>query len=182
LTAVSSSSTSSSNPPSNRGFWLVAGGFLIVGAVIVTGAILSAPDPPSSSVRTNLQLALRAANVVRHQSGTLSAATASEMDVVEVRLTFVDGNEPSTGPTVVSVRAEADVWVAAAAETDGTCRAVRMDAYTVDAGLVDVRPCSADAVAGAATSLVETPPRIGSPVSPLIAEGGCDVHRRHRER
>lgn len=124
----------------------------MAGVVVVVGAILTRPQPPGSSARLNLERAVRAANIVQREGGSYSAATADEVGVVEVTLTFVPGDRPSDGPTVVSVRPEGDAWVAAALASDGSCRSVRVEAnrssgIIIERAVASNAPCSADAVA-----------------------------------
>jgi hypothetical protein len=138
-------------PRSNRGFWIIAVALGMASVVVVVGAVLTRPQPPGSSARLNLERAVRAANIVQREGGSYSAATADEVGVVEVTLTFVPGDRPSDGPTVVSVRPEGDAWVAAALALDGSCRSVRVEARSSDIVIERVvasdAPCSADAVA-----------------------------------
>jgi hypothetical protein len=137
---------------SNRGFWIIAAALGIVGAFVVVGAILTRPEPPGSSARLNLERAVRAANIVQREGGSYAAATADEVGVVEVTLTFVSGDRPSDGPTVVSVHPEDRAWVAAALASDGSCRSVRVESNAPSGVMLErevaagVR-CSADAVA-----------------------------------
>jgi hypothetical protein len=137
---------------SNRGFWVIAAALAMAGAVVVAGAVLTRPQPPGSSARLNLERAVRAANIVQREGGSYAAATAEEMGVVELTLTFVPGDRPSDGPTVVSVHAEGDAWIAAALASDGSCRSVRVEAngsggLAIERALETGAPCSADAVA-----------------------------------
>ena len=137
---------------SNRGFWVIAAALGVAGLVVIAGAVLTRPQPPGSSARLNLERAARAANIVQREGGSYAGATADEVGVVELTLTFVPGDRPSDGPTVVSVHPEADAWIAAARASDGSCRSVRVEANRANA-LVFERdvasevPCSADAVA-----------------------------------
>lgn len=137
---------------SNRGFWVIAAAMGLAGLVVIAGAVLTRPQPPGSSARLNLERAVRAANIVQREGGSYAAATADEVGVVELTLTFVPGDRPSDGPTVVSVRAEGDAWVAAARASDGSCQAVRVEANRPNGRVIEREvameaPCSADAVA-----------------------------------
>jgi hypothetical protein len=143
---------------SNRGFWLIAGGLLIAGLVIVVGALLTSPDPPSTSAKANLELSLRAARIARSKAGTYAAATADELGVIEVRLMFVPGDRPSTGPAQVSVHAGLDAWMAAALASNGGCRWIRVDGpsdLVVRGASQGV--CSGDSIAAAAPSINGAP-------------------------
>lgn len=144
-------------PRSNRGFWIIAAALGVAGLVIVVGAVLTRPQPPGSSARLNLERAVRAANIVQREGGSYAAASADEVGVVELTLTFVPGDRPSNGPTVVSVHPEADMWVAAALASDGSCRSIRVEAnrpsgLVIERELATVAPCSADAVATAGSA------------------------------
>jgi hypothetical protein len=137
---------------SNRGFWAIAAALGVAGAVVIAGAVLTRPQPPGSSARLNLERAVRAANIVQREGGSYSGATAHEVGVVELTLTFVPGNRPSDGPTVVSVHPEADAWIAAARASDGSCSSVRVEANqpndpVIEREVASQAPCSADAVA-----------------------------------
>ena len=137
---------------SNRGFWVIAAALGLAGLVVVAGAVLTRPQPAGSSARLNLERAVRAANIVQREGGSYAAATADEVGVVELTLTFVAGDRPSDGPTVVSVRPEGDAWVAAARASDGSCRSVRVEAnrpngLMIEREVATETPCSADAVA-----------------------------------
>ncbi len=142
---------------SNRGFWIIAAALGMAGVVVVAGAVLTRPQPPGSSAQLNLERAVRAANIVQREGGSYAAATAEEMGVVELTLTFVPGDRPSDGPTVVSVHAQGDAWIAAALAADGSCRSVRVEAngsndLVVERDVVTDAPCSADAVATGASA------------------------------
>jgi hypothetical protein len=144
-------------PRSNRGFWIIAAALVTAGVLVVAGAVLTRPRPPGSNARLNLERAVRAANIVLREGGSYAAATADEVGVVEVSLSFVPGDRPSDGPTVVSVHAERDAWIGAALASDGSCRSVRVEAngtndLVVERDVVTDAPCSADAVARASSS------------------------------
>ena len=135
---------------SNVPFWVIVGAFALAGIVILLGALLSRPDPPSEDAATNLRTAADAARVVEESRGSLGEATADELLVVEVRLDFVDADEPSTRPSEISVEPGADRWVGAALDEDGTtCHVLelRQDASiqrTVPAGPCTAARASAD--------------------------------------
>ena len=137
---------------SNRGFWVIAAALGVAVLVVIAGAVLTRPQPPGSSARLNLERAVRAANIVQREAGSYSGATADEVGVVELTLTFVPGDRPSDGPTVVSVHPEAGAWIAAARAVDGSCRSVRVEANRAsppvfEREVASEAPCSADAVA-----------------------------------
>jgi hypothetical protein len=154
-----------SRPASNRGFWLIAVGLLGVGAIVVVGAIATRPNPPSATAAGNLDLALRAARIIRETSGTYASADADELGVVEPRLAFVRAEATSTGPRVVSVMPAADAWRAAARASDGSCRWVGVAAFggsenVVRGGSASTTPCSARSAVG------RMPPPVGPAATP----------------
>jgi hypothetical protein len=110
---------------SNRGFWLIFGWLALGTTVVIAGALLARPDRRNEEARENLRAALAAAGLVREEAGSYAAATAEELGVVDVTLTFVPGDRASTGPLEVSVHATDDTVAAAALDPDGTCYWIR---------------------------------------------------------
>lgn len=121
---------------------------------MVVGAILTRPSPPSATAAGNLELALRAARVVRETAGTYASADADELGVVEPRLAFVPADASSPGATTVSVLPAAHAWTAAALDSDGTCRWIRVAAAggseeVARGRRAELDPCSARSAAPA---------------------------------
>lgn len=89
------------------------------------GAQSKAKDRSAQSSARN---AVTAANTIYADSGAFTAATVTELALVEPSLTYAATSAtPSTGPKIVSVDSDADtVWMAAKSET-GTCFYIRDD-------------------------------------------------------
>ncbi|MEX0754678.1 MAG: hypothetical protein WD556_06105 [Actinomycetota bacterium] len=135
-------------PRSNRGFWILAGGFLVAAIVVAVGAIVTRPDPLSRDVVTNLDAAADAAQIVRDERGTWGAATPEELGVVDLQLRFVEGTVASNDPTTISVAGTDGRWLGVARADDGVCRAIEVDdTGRTRSDLPQVDPCSANATA-----------------------------------
>ncbi|MEX2274627.1 MAG: hypothetical protein WEA10_03540 [Actinomycetota bacterium] len=137
---------------SNRGFWVIAGALALAGVAIAIGTIVSRPEPPSASAQTNLRVAVDAARIVEEEQGSLAEADAGELQVVELTLDFVPGDEASTRPTQISVDARSDRWLGVALGADGRCAFLGVVA-TGEAELSGLgpaernRPCTAESYA-----------------------------------
>lgn len=116
--------------PSNRGFWLVMAPIAIAGVLLIVliAALRPRPDPATAGVaRESLTSALRAAERAAAGEGGYASASFLRLRELEPDLLFVDPDEASNAPRVVSVFASGATWAAAARAEDGTCYFVRSD-------------------------------------------------------
>jgi hypothetical protein len=113
-------------PPSrsNRGFWLVVGAIAIA-CIVLLVEIFANFDTKDTIAHTqdSLRRAAALAEDVRGDALTFEAADAAGLTAVAVdsRLTFVPGDEPSTGLDEVSVAVDGDEWAAAVQARPGAC-------------------------------------------------------------
>ena len=121
-------STPSTAEASNRSFWLVVAPLAAASALLVALIFLNRPAAERASeftARDNLRAALDAAQAVRQEEGTFAAATALRLRGVETDLLFIDPDQASNNPEVISVFASGSVWAAAARAGTGACFWVR---------------------------------------------------------
>jgi len=121
-------STPSTAEASNRGFWLVVGLMAAASVVLLVLILLNRPAAERASeftARDNLRTALAAAEIVRDQEGTFTAASALRLRQAEPDLLFIDPDEASNNAEVISVLATDSMWAAAARAETGACFWVR---------------------------------------------------------
>lgn len=111
---------------------LVIGILLAVSIPTFLGARNRAHDV---AARSSLAIAVNAARamVLSDSSTDLTDADASRLSLAEPSLTFVPGNQASTGPMVVSLDASsADRWVATVQSRSGICFATEITPSSTD--------------------------------------------------
>ena len=116
--------------PSNRGFWLVLVPIAVTGLVLV--ALVFAFRPyvrrnAASLVQSNLRRSVAAAREIRSAEGSFEAARPFRMRDALPDLLFIDPDEGSNDPGVVSVFASGDTWAGAARADTGRCFWIRTD-------------------------------------------------------
>ncbi|HZP89502.1 MAG TPA: hypothetical protein VFC04_00715 [Actinomycetota bacterium] len=115
--------------PSNRGFWLVVLPMAFAGVVLIALIVLFRPRAGGEAeVRASLRTALAAARTVRERDGSFAGATALRLRQEAPGVLFIDPDEASNNPRVVSVFASASVWAGAARAESGTCYWIRASA------------------------------------------------------
>ena len=105
------------------------------------------------AAQSSLRNSLTAAKTVYTDTQTYSGATDTALDAAEPTTNHIEPDEESTGPKMVSVRAETNVWYGAAESASGSCFAVK---DSVSAGLayekITAGDCKGDEAAAAAAS------------------------------
>ena len=122
--------------------------------VLVSLILLNRPVAERASevtARQNLRHAMDAARQIEREHGTFLAATKLELKAIASDLLFIDPDEASNAPEVVSVYASDTAWAAANRADTGTCYYVRMgsDAPTTFGTGAD---CTGVAALGAAAT------------------------------
>jgi hypothetical protein len=136
---------------SNRGFWTVAIPIAAACVVLLVLILVNRPVAERASevtARQNLRRALDAARQVQREEGTLAAATKLELRTIASDLLFIDPDEASNDPDVISVFASGAVWAAANRADTGTCYWVRLDHEGVTA-FGSGADCTGEAARGA---------------------------------
>jgi hypothetical protein len=126
---MSATANASVRKPSNRGFWLVVTPMAAAGLLLVVLILLFRPRGGGQAVvRSNLRAALAAARSIERDRGSLAAATTLALRRAEPGLTFIDPDESSNDPYVISVYWSDAEWAAAARAESGTCLWIRATA------------------------------------------------------
>jgi hypothetical protein len=138
---------------------LFVGGSLIAGggpapAVRLSPSVSTPPTGDSAAdlqAEASLRQARSAAAAAFVESSSWSGAGPGQLQVLDPSVTFVDGESPSTGPSVISVEATASGWSAAALSSDGTCFYIRVE------GALGTRygtgsPCTGEAATSASSA------------------------------
>ena len=105
------------------------------------------------AAQSSLRNSLSAAKTVYTDRQTYAQATDTALDAVEPAINHIEPDEESSGPKLVSVRAETNIWYGAAQSASGTCFAIK---DSVSAGLafgrVTAGDCKGDEAAADAAS------------------------------
>lgn len=140
-------------PPgrSNRGFWYVLlpmalGGLLLIGLIIAFRPTVR--RNADALVQSNLRAAMAAARHIRDTEGSFTDARPLRLAEELPDLLFIDPDESSNEPGIVSVYAAADAWAGAARADTGECFWIRIGA-TGDPELGTGTDCSGDEVSTA---------------------------------
>ncbi|HEX9122841.1 MAG TPA: hypothetical protein VF984_05710 [Actinomycetota bacterium] len=115
---------------SNRGFWTVTIPIGLACVLLLTLILLNRPIAERASevtARQNLRRAVDAAVRIQTQEGTLAVATKQRLKTTESDLLFIDPDEASNDPGIISVFTSGSVWAAANRADTGTCYWVRLD-------------------------------------------------------
>lgn len=116
---------------SNRPFWAI----VIVLAIASVGlvALIYAYRPTvvrgqEVLARENLMRAEEAARIIAAEYGTFDAAEPRLLADLLPGILFIDPDQSSNEPEILSVYATDEVWAAAAGPTTGGCQWIRVDA------------------------------------------------------
>jgi hypothetical protein len=116
-------------PPSNRGFWIVAGALLVGGVFLIVE--IFANRPLATSIRhaqDSLRRTQAAAELVHDRTGSFEGADAVALEEDVPGLSFRPAEEASSGLNDVSVAASETVWAAAVQARPGACFYLRLGA------------------------------------------------------
>lgn len=125
----------------------------LAGILLVVLIVLFRPRGGGEAlVQSNLRAALAAARQVRQDGGSFAGATALRLRQAEPDLLFIDPDESSNDPGVISVFASPSVWAGAARSTSGTCYWIRatLDGSTTFGSGTDCTGEAARAASGSA--------------------------------
>lgn len=120
---------------SNRPFWTLIG---ILGVASVVFVVLIFVNRPivirgqEAIARANLLRVRDAALRISEEVGTLDAAEPRALAELLPDLLFIDPDQSSNEPEIISVFAVDGVWAAAAGPTTGGCQWIRIDASGSD--------------------------------------------------
>ncbi|HZD17653.1 MAG TPA: hypothetical protein VE669_05880 [Actinomycetota bacterium] len=119
--------------PSNRGFWEVILSLVLGGVALIALVVAFRPVARTGAVafaQSNLRTAAVAARGISEQEGSLAVANAQRLRLAPQveRLLFIDPDQSSNDPEVVSVLATDQVWTGAARADTGDCFWVRLEA------------------------------------------------------
>ena len=140
-----------SSPRSNRGFWYVLLPMALGGLLLIALIIAFRPTVRRNAdalVQSNLRAAMTAARDIRDAQGSFAAARPLRLREQLPNLLFIDPDESSNEPGIVSVYAATDTWAGAARADTGECFWIRIR----EAGDPEVgtgTDCSGDAVSTA---------------------------------
>jgi hypothetical protein len=136
---------------SNRGFWYVLLPMAIGGLLLVALIIAFRPTVRRNAdalVQSNLRASMTAARRIRDAEGSFTAAQPLRLGEELPDLLFIDPDESSNEPGIVSVYAAPDVWAGAARADTGECFWIRIR-EAGDPELGTGTDCSGDAVSSA---------------------------------
>jgi hypothetical protein len=137
--------------PSNRGFWYVLlpmalGGLLLIALIIAFRPTVK--RHADALVQSNLRAAMGAALDIRDAEGSFTAAQPLRLREALPDLLFIDPDESSNEPGIVSVFTAADTWAGAARADTGECFWIRVGT-SGDPELGTGTDCSGDQVSTA---------------------------------
>lgn len=133
---------------SNRGFWYVLLPMALGGLLLIALIFAFRPTVRRNAealVQSNLRAAMAAARDVRDAAGSFAAARPLRLREELPDLLFIDPDEASNEPGIVSVYADAQTWAGAARADSGECFWIRIGA-TGDPELGTGTDCSGDEV------------------------------------
>jgi hypothetical protein len=114
---------------SNRGFWIVMLPMGAAGILLIVLIVLFRPRGGGEAlVQSNLRRAVAAARQVRRDEGSFAGATALRLRLARPDLLFIDPDESSNHPDVISVFASTSLWAGAARSSSGACFWIRATA------------------------------------------------------
>jgi hypothetical protein len=137
---------------SNRGFWFIVLPLVLGGLALVALIIAFRPTVRRNAdalVQSNLRAAMAAARDIRDAEGSFIAARPLRLREALPNLLFIDPDESSNEPGIVSVYAAIDMWAGAARADTGQCFWIKVGA-TGEPELGTGTDCSGDAVSTAA--------------------------------
>jgi hypothetical protein len=97
--------------------------------------------------QANLKTVLSAATTAFMDGNSFTSAGPTELEALAPDFTYVLGNQPSTGPSVISVEATSQAWGGAVLSSSGTCFYIRSVGATQAYGHGDV--CTGEAAMAA---------------------------------
>jgi hypothetical protein len=97
--------------------------------------------------QANLKTVLSAATTAFMDGNSFTSAGPTELEALAPDVTYVQGNQPSTGPSVISVEATSQAWGGAVLSSSGTCFYIRSVGATQAYGHGDV--CTGEAAMAA---------------------------------
>lgn len=133
---------------SNRGFWYVLLPMALGGLLLIALIIAFRPTVRRNAdalVQSNLRAAMAAARDIRDAEGSFTAARPLRLREELPDLLFIDPDESSNEPGIVSVYADAQTWAGAARADTGECFWIRIGT-TGDPELGTDTDCSGDEV------------------------------------
>jgi len=133
---------------SNRGFWYVLLPMALGGLLLIALIIDFRPTVRRNAdalVQSNLRAAMAAARDIRDAEGSFAAARPLRLREELPDLLFIDPDESSNEPGIVSVYADAQTWAGAARADTGECFWIRIGT-TGDPELGTDTDCSGDEV------------------------------------
>jgi hypothetical protein len=136
---------------SNRGFWIVVGSMALAGAVLVVLIVVSRPQARRGAVayaQSNLRRVAQVAAAISERDGSLAAATPARLHAILTDLLFIDPDQSSNDPEVVSVYASANRWVGAIRAETGGCFWLRLEDHHPEPVVGTGTDCSGDAASG----------------------------------
>jgi hypothetical protein len=136
---------------SNRGFWYVLLPMALGGLLLIALIIAFRPTVKRNAdalVQSNLRAAMGAALDIRDAEGSFTAAQPLRLREELPDLLFIDPDESSNEPGIVSVFTAADTWAGAARADTGECFWIRVGT-SGDPELGTGTDCSGDQVSTA---------------------------------
>jgi hypothetical protein len=136
---------------SNRGFWFVLLPMAVGGLLLVVLIIAFRPTVKRNAdalVQSNLRAAVAAARDIRDVEGSFTAARPLRLREELPDILFIDPDESSNEPGIVSVYTAAGTWAGAARADTGECFWIRIGT-TGDPELGTGTDCSGDEVSTA---------------------------------
>ncbi len=104
---------------------------IALGSVLIVVLIISfRPEvrrDATALVEANLRRAVSVAHELRQETGSLAGATPLRLREVLPDLLFIDADQSSNEPGIVSVSAADGIWAGAARSDAGTCFWIRTD-------------------------------------------------------
>jgi hypothetical protein len=114
-------------PPSNRGFWIVAGTLVLGGVFLLVEIFANRPLANSiGHAQDSLRRAQAAAETVHSRTASFEEADPESLEGDVPDLRFLAGDDASFGLDVVSVSASDHVWAAAVEARPGACFYLRL--------------------------------------------------------
>jgi hypothetical protein len=97
--------------------------------------------------QANLKLVLSAATTAFMDGNSYTSSGPTELEALQPDFTYLAGNQPSTGPSVISIEATTQAWGGAVLSSSGTCFYIRSVGATQAYGHGDI--CTGEAAMAA---------------------------------
>lgn len=114
---------------SNRAFWGFVGSLAIGGAILTFLVFVNRPIlkvGAAIAVEASLRDAATAARSVAEDLGSLEAADRYRLNALGGEILYIDPDQASNDPDIVSVYAMPDLWVGSARAETGGCYWIRL--------------------------------------------------------